>query len=221
MTEAAHVFTKFRLPYDIRLRAALTAILGLGGVDLVVLNLWAAPALLTATDMSAAQNSNLPIVRPAALPTTQHAVATQAPLRPAPLPPVLQPNQRHVLEPLTAAGFTTAVMTTPSTAGATQARVWFGTGNWWIGPRGRRTLETAVEQLGDDSRTIEVVGHADSTGTHETNLRISQERARAVALLLVEAGVSASRIEIVARGDQDPSSDGNDRRVEIQLRGAR
>jgi outer membrane protein OmpA-like peptidoglycan-associated protein len=214
MSEAVHVESKLRTAHAVRLRAALTAILGLGGADLVLLNLWAAPSLLTATDVSGAQSSE-PAVAVAPAPQAQKLLprAIVTPTKPASSPP-----PKPVAKPL-AAATPTAVITPTETQALPQAKVWFGTGNWWIGPHGRKTLLTALEQIQGDQRMVQVIGHADAAGTPETNLRISRERARAVALLLIESGLPAERIEIVARGEEDPSPDGNDRRVEIQLRG--
>jgi outer membrane protein OmpA-like peptidoglycan-associated protein len=215
MSEAVHVESKLRTAHAVRLRAALTAILGLGGADLVLLNLWAAPSLLTATDVSGAQSSE-PTAVVAASPQAQkllpRAIVT-------PTKPASTPQPKAMVKPLAAATPTATIAPAAATEMLSQAKVWFGSGNWWIGPHGRKTLLTALEQIQGDQRMVQVIGHADAAGTPETNLRISRERARAVALLLIESGLPAERIEIVARGEEDPSPDGNDRRVEIQLRG--
>lgn len=51
---------------------------------------------------------------------------------------------------------------------------------------------------------ISVFGHADSTGTKERNLRLSAERARAVADWLRKSDASLDRIEVQSFGDAEP-----------------
>jgi len=48
-----------------------------------------------------------------------------------------------------------------------------------------------------DQRRILLVGHSDATGPAELNLRLSEQRARAVGKVLVASGIPASRVEIV------------------------
>jgi outer membrane protein OmpA-like peptidoglycan-associated protein len=73
--------------------------------------------------------------------------------------------------------------------------------------------------------TVEVTGHADSTGADAYNQRLSEDRARAVANALIGRGVASNRIYVAGRGESMPIA-GNDseegrsrnRRVEILLR---
>lgn len=53
-------------------------------------------------------------------------------------------------------------------------------------------------------RPVSVEGHSDTSGTAETNARISTERAAAVAALLVQHGVDATRIHSRGFGDARP-----------------
>lgn len=75
-------------------------------------------------------------------------------------------------------------------------------------------------------------GHSDSGGSDDANMRISQKRAEAVRDWLVENGVAADRITVIAFGEQNPERpnalpDGSpdeagraaNRRVEIEIRG--
>jgi OOP family OmpA-OmpF porin len=48
-------------------------------------------------------------------------------------------------------------------------------------------------------------GHTDSSGSDAANLRASQRRAEAVRDWLVENGVAADRIEVIAMGEQNPA----------------
>jgi outer membrane protein OmpA-like peptidoglycan-associated protein len=70
--------------------------------------------------------------------------------------------------------------------------------------------------------TVNVVGHADSTAEAAYNQDLSERRAQSVASVLIGSGVSASRINVIGRGEDQPvasnqSADGRaqNRRVEI------
>jgi OmpA-OmpF porin, OOP family len=51
---------------------------------------------------------------------------------------------------------------------------------------------------------IQITGHTDATGGTDANLRLSKERAGAVASFLSRRGVAAARIEAVGYGDKQP-----------------
>lgn len=72
--------------------------------------------------------------------------------------------------------------------------------------------------------TIQVVGHTDSDGDAAYNQTLSESRAGAVSGILIDAGVPASRINSIGRGESQPiASNLNDagkaqnRRVEIVI----
>jgi peptidoglycan-associated lipoprotein len=52
---------------------------------------------------------------------------------------------------------------------------------------------------------VTVEGHADSRGTNEYNFALSERRAASVRDYLVSLGVSASRISIVSKGEEQPT----------------
>jgi outer membrane protein OmpA-like peptidoglycan-associated protein len=71
---------------------------------------------------------------------------------------------------------------------------------------------------------IRVEGHTDSTGSESYNMDLSQRRADSVKNLIVQRGVSASRIETVAYGETMAIADNTiesgramNRRVEIKI----
>ncbi len=71
---------------------------------------------------------------------------------------------------------------------------------------------------------IRVEGHTDSIGSNEYNMGLSNRRATAVKNLLVQRGISASRIEVVGFGETVPVASNNteagrqkNRRVEIKI----
>lgn len=73
--------------------------------------------------------------------------------------------------------------------------------------------------------TIRVSGHTDSTGSDPVNLKLSEERARKVALFLTEVGgISANRISVAGYGESRPVASNEtvqgrsaNRRVEILI----
>lgn len=71
---------------------------------------------------------------------------------------------------------------------------------------------------------ILVEGHTDNTGTEKYNMKLSQERAASVKSHLVSLGVDASRLELVASGEEKPISSNDteqgrqqNRRVEVAI----
>jgi peptidoglycan-associated lipoprotein len=185
---------------------AMIALLGLGAADLAVLNVWALPALLSVTDVSAATDrTTRPAIRPGAVAPAAGTLAVPS----APTPP----TDMVGLLPATSAPSGDDSGASPS------AVVRFRSGTWWVGPHGRKTLSSTLEQLAATNYWIEVSGHADRIGPERINQRISQERAAAVAALLVRSGVDPGRIRVLAFGEQRPSDTGRDRRVEITIRG--
>lgn len=84
-------------------------------------------------------------------------------------------------------------------------------------------LATSFKQY--DQNSVEIVGHTDSTGSHQYNVSLSQRRAQSVADYLVAQGVNASRVSTRGVGpDQPVASNANEsgrsqnRRVEVNLR---
>ncbi|MBC9249751.1 cell envelope biogenesis protein OmpA [Pseudomonas alcaligenes] len=84
-------------------------------------------------------------------------------------------------------------------------------------------LASSFRQYNQNS--IEVVGHTDSTGSHQYNMSLSQRRAQSVANYLSAQGVDASRLSSRGVGPDQPiasnaTADGRaqNRRVEVTLR---
>lgn len=92
--------------------------------------------------------------------------------------------------------------------------------------RARSALDAAVDVIKSHSSVqMDVVGYADSRGTDEYNIKLSQRRAQAAVDYLVSKGVSAGQLRAVGRGEADPvaSNDNDDgrarnRRVELIVR---
>ena len=61
-----------------------------------------------------------------------------------------------------------------------------------------------------DIERIRVEGHTDETGTHDMNMKLSQDRADAVRNYLIRKGVSPKRITAKGYGPDKPLADGKD-----------
>jgi peptidoglycan-associated lipoprotein len=83
-------------------------------------------------------------------------------------------------------------------------RVFFSNGSAELGSRARTALAAQAQWLNrwhEFEAAIE--GHADEPGTDDENLKLSLERAEAVRQRLVEEGVEASRLGVVALGRKE------------------
>lgn len=76
-----------------------------------------------------------------------------------------------------------------------------------------------------DSQDISVVGHTDTAGDKNYNLRLSQRRAAAVTEVLIDKGVTKNHIRSTSHGEQNPLvptadnvSEPRNRRVEVVVR---
>lgn len=72
--------------------------------------------------------------------------------------------------------------------------------------------------------TVQVLGHTDNTGDAAYNQTLSERRAHAVADILLDSGIPASRIQAIGRGETQPIATNLDaagkarnRRVEIVI----
>ena len=88
------------------------------------------------------------------------------------------------------------------------------------------TLNSLVKVFKEfDKNGIDIVGHTDSSGSLELNMRLSQDRATSVASYLTGQGVSGARISSRGVGPSQPIASNDtaagksqNRRVEINLR---
>jgi peptidoglycan-associated lipoprotein len=71
---------------------------------------------------------------------------------------------------------------------------------------GRASLQKSMTWLQRwVSTRVTVEGHADSRGTNEYNLALGERRAASVRDYLVSLGISASRVSIVSKGEEQPT----------------
>lgn len=93
----------------------------------------------------------------------------------------------------------------------------------------RGDLQADIRALGRNlnqypNTTVQVIGHTDSEGSAAFNQDLSERRARSVAGVLLEQGVSGGRIVPIGRGEAQPVASNNsaegrrqNRRVEIVI----
>jgi outer membrane protein OmpA-like peptidoglycan-associated protein len=101
--------------------------------------------------------------------------------------------------------------------------VLFATGRAEVAPGAQRSIDKLADFLRKyPTRNVMIEGHTDSTGSAESNLRLSEQRAEAIKTLLVARGVDADRIATRGYGMQYPlvtndTAEGRqqNRRVEI------
>jgi peptidoglycan-associated lipoprotein len=67
-------------------------------------------------------------------------------------------------------------------------------------------------------KNVFLVGHTDTSGTEEYNIALSERRAQAVADYLARLGTDPARLQVVPKGETEPTGlgDDKDRRVEFQ-----
>ena len=65
-------------------------------------------------------------------------------------------------------------------------------------------LDVQADRLVRRRTQVEVAGHASSTGTEVRNIELSQQRAEAVRVYLVERGVDGEMVSAKGYGDSDP-----------------
>lgn len=101
--------------------------------------------------------------------------------------------------------------------------IYFDTGKSEIKPESNATLEEITKMLKQNPRLkLYVVGHTDDTGTLESNLKLSADRAASVVKALTGRGIDASRLKPAGAGPYCPvesnkTEDGKakNRRVEL------
>jgi outer membrane protein OmpA-like peptidoglycan-associated protein len=85
-----------------------------------------------------------------------------------------------------------------------------------------RKLTTIIKR--DNDTTLMIVGHTDSRGNEDYNLRLSERRAESASTFMISQGLASSRIHIIGRGELEPISDNEtdagrqkNRRIEVAI----
>ncbi len=109
---------------------------------------------------------------------------------------------------------------TPPTADACAlATVYFAYDDSSIAASERDRLDANTACMGKSpQRAVYVMGHTDGAGTDEYNIALSERRAQTVADYLARLGVDPAKLQVVPKGETEPSGQGEDkdRRVEFQ-----
>jgi outer membrane protein OmpA-like peptidoglycan-associated protein len=101
----------------------------------------------------------------------------------------------------------------------------FDTGRYDVKPASYSVLNNLATTLVKyNSTRINIAGHTDSVGSHQSNLRLSQQRAYSVRNYMIDRGVEAHRMSAAGYGETRPVADNataegraRNRRVEITL----
>ena len=106
----------------------------------------------------------------------------------------------------------------------TGARLHFALNRSCLPPQGLAVLHAWAASLKGQTVVVEVIGHADSSGSRSHNLRLSRARAQGVARILRGLGLTVGQVE--AEGSRQPLADNatragraGNRRVELRLQG--
>jgi len=109
------------------------------------------------------------------------------------------------------------------------ADVFFDFDKALLKPEGKAKLDDLVAKLkGINLEVIIAIGHTDSIGSVEYNLKLSVRRAEAVKAYLVSKGIEPNRIYTEGKGKSQPIADNRtaegrakNRRVEVEVVGTR
>lgn len=99
----------------------------------------------------------------------------------------------------------------------------FDTGKSTIKPESQGSIDQIAALLkGVPALKVSIEGHTDNVGTPESNLKLSEERAKAVVAAVAAKGIAADRMSAVGRGQDAPVADNRkeegralNRRVEV------
>jgi peptidoglycan-associated lipoprotein len=135
---------------------------------------------------------------PPPAPPPPPAQVVETPPPPPPPPPAVDTPEtiygRTSLDELNASGVLADVFFEYDQAALSdQARATLQRNADWLNTAYRRSSRVSIE------------GHADSRGTNEYNLALGERRAAAVRDYLVSLGVTADRVNIVSKGEEDPT----------------
>lgn len=102
--------------------------------------------------------------------------------------------------------------------------VYFETGSDVIIDNSKSQLELIAYYMKKHAGKYEIQGHTDDVGSQETNMLLSEKRAKAVVKYLINEGVSAESLKAVGYGELSPVADNStkdgqaeNRRIEIKL----
>ena len=145
---------------------------------------------------------------PAPAPAAPAPAATTPPPPPPPPPPAPAPQPKPPTEDEVFAAKSLDQLNGEKPLGD----VFFGYDSTDLTEEARATIQKDIDWMKRWTSTkVMVEGHADNRGTNEYNLALGERRADAVRDYLVSLGLSADRVTIVSKGEEQPfCSDDNE-----------
>jgi peptidoglycan-associated lipoprotein len=107
----------------------------------------------------------------------------------------------------------------PTDASCVLQTVYFGFDNSGVQASERDRLDANNACITKNKgKNVFLMGHTDTSGTEEYNIALSERRAQAVADYLARLGTDPARLQVVPKGETEPTGlgDDKDRRVELQ-----
>jgi Cys-rich repeat protein len=104
-------------------------------------------------------------------------------------------------------------------ATCTLSTVYFAFDDSTVQPSERERLSGNVACIEKTKgKNVFLIGHTDTSGTEEYNIALSERRAQAVADYMSRLGTDPARLQVVPKGETEPTGlgDDRDRRVEFQ-----
>lgn len=131
--------------------------------------------------------------------------------------PALPAGQKYGLNELTITIFETKTFTL--------SNVYFDSGKSSLKTESYKELNELLEYMTlKKDLKIEIAGHTDDVGDDNTNMKLSDERAKAVKAYLVKKGIASARISTMAFGETQPIADNatpegkaKNRRIEVNV----
>ena len=111
-------------------------------------------------------------------------------------------------------------------ASLTLNNISFETDSYKLLPKSKPELEYVYRFLTlQPEVSIEIVGHTDNIGTHEHNIKLSENRAKEVSNYLIAKGIKAERITCIGMGETQPIAENDteegrakNRRTELKIK---
>ena len=142
--------------------------------------------------------------------------AVEAPPTPPPAPPVVQPVTPEPAPPVPE-----PPVPVPTVTAGDFTDVYFDLDSYTLRDDAKVSLDNAAKLLRDHAEVnLTIEGHCDERGTVEYNQALGEKRSNAARDYLVNAGVSAVRVQTLSYGKERPFAEGHDESAWAQNRRA-